>query len=353
MGSSRRFQVESGPPNGWVFALRGNLTWDFFVYKPFDPTGWHYCDSVPETVEAGGALCFGGIQVDESETTGTGYLYALSGKEDENGRARFFRYSFDLPGPGTDGTWCSLPPLPAPLDQGAALTWVQLPDDLTAAGNVMALCGGGSRNIYKYDASRDIWEWQAAADEGYEVQGGGAMAGGPGGTTVWCFPGGEEQQNWWLYDIIADTFHYYKGEEDLDRTPQPQNPGTAMAFDGTDTLYAEFGGTEFWRFYPGAGDGDGGEGGQSGNLKTPARLSVAVVPGHQLFRFRIKAEEPSPVTLRLFDPAGRLVDVKRCDVTSSAETELVWDYRDAASGVYYYTAESNSASVRGKLTVVK
>lgn len=68
-------------PNGWVFALRGNESSDFLIYSP-SYNVWNYTSEVPEEVEAGGALCYGG----EKTINGIrcAVLYAFTGKEHQD-----------------------------------------------------------------------------------------------------------------------------------------------------------------------------------------------------------------------------------------------------------------------------
>ncbi len=332
------------PENGWLFALKGNRTQEFYIYRP-GYNSWQRLEDIPAPVYDGGALCFGGYHMESGLSYA--YIYALVG----GGSSRFFRYRFPVvptraPQPSA---WKELSSavMGNPVKGGGALAWCPMTGMGYSKGLVFAQRGDNTYILYKYDPVLDRSE--VAASVAYDISDGGAMTTKPGGDSVWCFRGSGGRQ-WWVYDARGGGIRYFTS--DAERTWWSyQYKGAALCHDGS-FVYAEIGhssGQIFKRFSL-SGAEEQGDGGQSGT--GGPQVSVFVSAGPSTHRFRIGAPFSGPVTLSVRDATGRVRASVRSTATSGA-TELVWNHDGVAPGVYFYAIEAAAARAAGKIVVAR
>jgi len=339
-----------GSADGWIYALKGNDTSEFYRYNPATNT-WLLEPPIPDNVTDGGALCFGGFHKRDGQLCAD--VYAFTGTE-IGGAGRFFRYSIPqvLTSSPLPGTWTELAAVNVSTTAfgvyaGASLAWYNTPS--TAYGTVYAFCAGGSGNLsnwlLKYDPVGDTWggELQFA----YYVLGGGAMSAGIG-DTLWCFRGGTGKM-WWLYDIGDHDTTYFTNTSD--RTWAAQKFGAAMCFNGSN-VYAEVGTDDgkFERFDSASDTSTGGGQGHAVGISCP--LSVTVRAGQNAHTFCVANAASGPVTLRVADASGRTVGSVRSRVLAQT-AELVWNSGAVNSGVYLYSVETPGARATGKLVIAR
>ncbi len=155
--------LDACPPNGWVFALRGNNTKEFWFFH--GTPGWQRAPDIPDSVVDGGALCYGGIQ----ELWGRSYyvIYAFSGQDYEVGGeplGRFWRYCFpriphEYEAP-LDGFWEDLTDIPGMTHRYfPALTWLPMNDpENYPMGLVVAMKNYQDKgHFHLYYPNRDEW----------------------------------------------------------------------------------------------------------------------------------------------------------------------------------------------------
>jgi len=336
------------PETGWLFALKGNYTREFWRYSP-NTNAWTQMEPLPVGVQVydGGALCFGGFHMDGG--LNYAYIYALIG----NGSPRFFRYKFPVSPTRapTLGTWTELPPFYMSLGVrgGGALAWCPMTGMGYAKGLVFAQYGDNSQGLYKYNpaiAPPGGWSFVCLVD--YAIGGGGAMTTEQGGDSVWVFPG-RSQRQWWVYDARTGIFRYFTS--DVEKTWwADQRDGAAICHDGS-YLYGELGynaaaTTTFKRFSL-SGAGEQGGGGQGGGFDQAPAVTVSC--GANEHRFRFGAPFSGSVTMVVYDATGRL----ETQVTGDASSGLTWGHNGAAPGVYFYSVETASARATGKVLVAR
>jgi hypothetical protein len=81
-------------------------------------------------------------------------------------------------------------------------------------------------------------------------------------------------------------------------------------------------------------------------------------PFNPMTRIRFDLARPGPVTLRIYDARGRLIDTLVRGPQDAGRHVVVWNGRDArrvsqASGVYFYTIRTHDEVLRGKMTLLK
>ena len=161
-------------------------------------------------------------------------------------------------------------------------------------------------------------------------------------------------KDWWRVDVFENSIAFHPYTRLPERTWMVQNHGSAIAY-CYPYVYGELGNHSqpYWDFrrFPDPGDASP-EGEQGSGTNSTARLGVTILSTPSAHRFCVRADKPGPVSLRLFDPSGKIVDVMRASAPSG-KAELVWNHKVAPSGVYLYMVESGAQSVSGKLTLVR
>jgi len=331
------------PEDGWLFALKGNNTREFWMYRP-GVNAWYRQEDIPASVGEGGALCFGGYHMEEG--LNRAWIYAFVG----GGSTEFYRYSFPVsptraPAPSR---WSQLSSLGYPVKAGGALAWCPMTGTAYAKGLVFGQRGDNTYGLYKYNPEPYPGTWSAAAQVDYRIGPGGAMASSPGRDSVWCLPGATQKQ-WWVYDARNGDTRYFTS--DAEKTYwQWQRAGAAMCHDGS-SVYAEIGYTSarvFKRFSLSGAQEQGGGQGSAADLTGPVTVSVG--PG--VHRFRFGAPIQGTVALSIRDAAGRTRAFIRTESGSGA-TELVWNHQSVAPGVYFYAVEAAGTRAAGKIVVAR
>lgn len=88
------------------------------------------------------------------------------------------------------------------------------------------------------------------------------------------------------------------------------------------------------------------------------RVSGAPNPFHGSTEIRFSLASPGPVSLRIYDAAGRLVRTLAAGPTTAGAHGVAWDGRndaglDVAAGVYSYRLEAGAQTSNGRLVLVK
>ncbi|NPV13856.1 T9SS type A sorting domain-containing protein [candidate division WOR-3 bacterium] len=351
------------PENGWVLCLRGNETREFWVFYPEDGA-WVQGPPVPETVEEGAALCFGGFQ----EIYGRSYavLYAFTGKEHEISpgyyRGHFFRYIFEIvpyinKGLGRNsapirGSWERLADIVGHVEEEAALAWVPMSPDSPIAypmGLVIGLKNNedGQGWIYHYDPVRNTW-WDVRPIVGYRrLYDGACMTAHYRDSTMFLEGGGTEYYN--FYDVIRGTIY------SATSTPQKVREGTALAglLPKNDTIYAEFG-RQLAPPAPGFSRHNSPpyqEGSQGTSTNLNAGINVVLQPHRTFHIFTVKCASGA-VRLLIMDITGRTVAYLSAECRNEV-VDIIWNHPIIPSGVYFWKVSSTSGVTNGKLVITK
>ena len=89
------------------------------------------------------------------------------------------------------------------------------------------------------------------------------------------------------------------------------------------------------------------------------RLAEAVPnPFNPVTRLDFETDRPGPVTLRIYDPAGRLVQTLVDETLPRGQHSVLWDGRNAhgqaaSAGLYLYRLETAHASLTRRMTLLK
>lgn len=177
-----------------IYALRGGNTSDFWKYDTVANT-WTALRSIAQPVatalvKAGGAL-----------TTDGTYVYALIG----NGKNKFYRYD------PVANAWAARPNAPWGAKTGAALTYVN--------GVVYGLAGGGSNHFSKYVIATN--KWTNVKNTPANIGDGGALT--TDGTAIWALRGNNGKP-FYRYNIASNTWTA------LSNTNGVVNAGGALAW---------------------------------------------------------------------------------------------------------------------------
>jgi hypothetical protein len=350
------------PPNGWVFAFRGNNTQEFWVYGPGSNT-WQRGPDVPEPVIDGGCLCYGGLQFIDGVDQHV--LYAFTGQHDDNAgywQGHFFRYTFPDPGvlkgpnPALLGEWRQLAKILGKVStRHPALTWVPMddPSGLYPMGVVVAMKNDLDHPphgvIYHYYPDQDTWrEIRYIPDptnpqEYARLDDGACMTSHFRDRTMFLF-GESYPRHYAFYDVATHSITI------LASTPHEVTKGaaiTALHWEGE--AYVEFGGgglPYFSRWVPPP------EEGEQGTITNPSsQLKVAVYPSQVSHIFSVRCEA-GPVRLSVMDVTGRRV----CSSAKECRGEMVditWIHPTIANGVYFWSISTKSGGTNGKLVITK
>ncbi len=330
--------------SGRIFAFTGNNRNLFWFYSPPE-NRWFSRPTVPgpDSVGAGGALCYGGIQdIGEDECA---VFYALVGGSSDG----FYRYSYPMQG-ASNGTWDQLADLydDQEVNAGGALAWVPRTDstDVYPMGQVFALAGFADLPNYLYSYNPATNAWRIEYDFGYDlaVDSGAAMSPGGGGYDVRFFLGGHSRA-FLVWDPASRTMKHSHS------THYQQNAGAALCeAEASHSCHAVFGEDNCPYFQRHNGlDSLVEDGGQSRLSAIAERVSVKVRSASGEHRFSVSCA-PGAVCLKVVDAVGR-VAAKVGAEAGNAGAELAWRHGSARPGVYFYTVVAQSGSGSGKLVV--
>jgi hypothetical protein len=199
-----------------IYAMRGGWSADFWRYD-ISSNRWNTLSGTPDKVHEGGALTYVGGKINA--------VYALGG----GGSASFWRYDI------SSDSWNTLKETSEKVNAGGALAY-------TGEDSIYAMSGGETPNFWRYDISSDIWNTMSEMPD--KVRGGGALTYAGGSiNSVYAFPGGGST-NFLVYNIAKD---YWSTQPSP--TPDGQNNGAALAYDGSFSIYALQGLSHvFWRY---------------------------------------------------------------------------------------------------------
>lgn len=357
------------PENGWVFVLQGDDTRNFWVFYPETGT-WEAAPSVPEEVEDGGKICYGGIHFIGPGAHPFALLYVFTGNWHENGPyylSHFYRYIFVVGDPSpprkgdslsvspAEGRWERLADMPGRAREEAGFTWVPMsPEGHTPypMGLVVVLKNTEDNSFgyfLCYDPLTDCWLTNIGSPEIPTLKDGTCMTAHFRDSTVLVEGTTSANPPWYYgyYDIINNTVYRTHS------TPQPPHAGSAIAamIPNTDGIaYAEFGKDNFGYLYallpPPYQEGSQGIG---ANLASGVKVKVNQNRGSHLFSVKCT---PGVVKLSIMDVAGRRLTSITADC-QKGKIDIAWDHPTIQSGVYLWTISTSSGGTNGKLVITK
>ena len=198
--ANRIFAFQGGSANFWAYGVPAN--------------SWTSATTAPNTVGAGGALAYDGVQ----------YIYAFRGA---NSRT-FWRYDI------INNTWLARANTPAggAVGGGGALAY-------DGSQYVYAFRGNASTTFWRYDTSSNTWATMAPAP--IAVAAGGALA-YDGLRYIYAFRGGN-RTDFWRYDTALNSWAARA------TAPGRVGAGGSLAYDGSQYIYAFQGNNRaFWRY---------------------------------------------------------------------------------------------------------
>lgn len=222
--------------NGYVYALKGNKTCDFFAYDPLRDS-WLTLPSVP-TAPSGKPVGNGGTLI----TDGNRYIYATKG----NNTTNFYR--FDI----VTNTWTTLDSVPLGLSRKKVKGGTSAAFVAGADGDYVYLLKGYKNEFYRYRIADDSWQTldpaPATASDKYDK---GSFIVTDGSATIYCHQA--KLHKFYAFDIATQRWR----TTPLDSMPIVNGRGKAKkSKDGaaavwsTGFICALKGGNtnEFWRY---------------------------------------------------------------------------------------------------------
>jgi hypothetical protein len=405
-GGALAYATQTGNDSGFVFAFKGNNTYEFYRYNVVNE-GWLTRDSIPaynrnmkkKAVKKGSSLVMGG----------NGRLYATKG----NNTYDYWEYA---PGSGgLAGVWtqkADVPPGTKAMREGAGAVAVQ------SAGldtnYIYLLKGSGTYEFYRYSVEGNTWATLASAPagaSGKSFKNGSALT-YDGGDTIFCVKGSYNEffaysisgRNWttretlpriappgsrktkvkdgsglaydrrviyalkggntnefWTYDCNAR--HWYVAD------PMPTfskkvkgggaltfGSGRCWAFRGNNTL-------EFWQYKSPLGDlmplaqSPQGEGAQSSSATRSLQFALSVSPNPFTASLPLSISYslpiPGEVSLKLYDVTGKLVTTLASGhhPAGSYSYSLLTTHYSLVSGIYLLKYEAAGERTTQKLIV--
>ena len=198
--ANRIFAFQGGSASFWAYGIPAN--------------SWTSVNTAPNTVGAGGALAYDGVQ----------YIYAFRGA---NSRT-FWRYDI------TNNTWLARANTPAggAVGAGGALAY-------DGVQYIYAFRGNASTTFWRYDTSSNTWATMAPAP--LAVAAGGTLA-YDGLRYIYAFRG-SNRTDFWRYDTALNSWAARA------TAPGRVGAGGSLAYDGSQYAYAFQGNNRaFWRY---------------------------------------------------------------------------------------------------------
>lgn len=193
-----------------IYVLRGNNSREFGYYS-ISADSWFSLTSTPQSVQQGGALVYGGGN----------YLYALRGRFSDT----FWRYDI------LNDTWASMANTPWFVLAGGELVWT--------GGNEIFAFQGLFNNFWSYSISSNSWA-NKASSPGWTSYGSDLVY--TGGNSIYAFSG-LNQRNFWRYNISSDSW------SGLADAPGNVSDGGGLAYFSGSYIYALGGNSDaFWRY---------------------------------------------------------------------------------------------------------
>lgn len=343
------------PPNGWVFALHGDETNEFWVFLPSKGT-WLRGPDMPEAVVDGGALCYGGIHTISGIKKAI--LYALTGQE-TGSEGHFYRYIFDVvpyKGNGSDdaslgGHWEPLRNVPGTVGDEASITWVPMsaPTSPYPMGLVVVLKNTEDNVGYfwHYDPATNNWLY-VGSPELPKLKCGTRVTAHYKDSVMFLENSRQTDRGYGFYKVldprslVRQTSTPYKITKGSGITAFiPNSDGVAYALFPAQA----FGG--FCRWLPPPYS----EGGQGVKAPLSPSVSVTIQPGRNYHRFFVKSRSKM-VTLLVADITGRR-QALISGICQNGETELVWHHPQARTGLYFYQVSTGTEVADGKLLIAR
>ncbi len=318
-----------------VYAFKGNNTPEFWAYDPIANT-WGEGPVVPGVKKVKGGAGMVGVP-------SRNQVYALKG----NNTSEFLCYDI------ASAAWLTRQPIgnmPPPgkaraVKDGGSLTLaVENGDSL-----IFAFKGGGTREFWRYSISGDSWHYVDSMPYGptkkTKVKDGAALAWN-GTDRIYAIKGGKTAEFWaYQLGVPADTWFALAG---IGGTKLLAT-GAALSFGGGLCYALKGGGTrEFWRFYGSSSSGVA----ESPLPAVPLHLALTIAPnpfcGSTSVSYALAHD--GYVSLRLFDIAGRRVS------TLVTGHHRAGDYRLSLSpglvpGVYVLKLETRDGGLTKKLVI--
>jgi len=319
--------VEAGDVK--LYATKGNGTYDFWKYDPDKPWGtrWSQMMDVPlgaKKVKEG----VGSVAVNDG---GVDYVYLLKGS------ATFEFYRYDVAGNVWD---TSLPPAPGgtsgkPFKNGSSLTY--------DGGDTIYALKGSYNEFFAYSVSGKIWTTKDplplvnALGKKKKVKDGSGSA--AFGGSVYALKGGNTNE---FYQYKFNDHKWYTGPEMPTLTKRVKGGGALKAMPETGVLYAFRGnGTmELWKYAQTFGLPMSVAKENTGAMANPAaigaqfNLRIAPNPFTSSAAISYTLPRTGNVSLKLFDVAGKLVTTLAQGYTRAGSYTTSINAARLASGIY-------------------
>jgi len=342
--------------NRYVYMTKGNNTREFYRFDS-DSTRWQTLESIPAGLR--GRRIKGGNDLAYVPRPGGDQLYLLKGYDTE-----FYKYDVNT------GKWTTLDPAPfsgkPKYVEGSFLVY---DGDRTIYCHQAKYVRGMNHPMFKYDVVRDSWSVDTLAGmpvlgkQGGRIKsrkskdgGCGAWFGGnlyalKGAATGQFFSYEPAKDSWTELDTMpawgnAQKKRYVKNGADI------ANAGNAFyALKGNKTR-------ELWRYVVPTRDAlRPTPYARSGVMASPSSISelrFAIAPNPTAGGFttlRYSLPKPGPVTLTVFDVAGR--SVFRQSAICNLQSSMALDLRGLSAGVYLVRLDAGGQSASRKLIVQK
>jgi hypothetical protein len=336
--------------DGKVYATKGNGTYDWWQYDPLKPWGmrWEQKTDVPVSFRA----CREGVSSVAVQDGGASYIYLLKG----SGTFEFYRYNV-----AADAweTMNSAPPGAStkPYKKGSCLTY---------DGTDSIYCLKGSYNEFSvYSVAGRTWQTRDTLPKGYfrKKAGDGASMAFAGGM-VYALKGNNSDEMW-LYPTWAHVWS--QGTSMTAGLKRVKGGGALIAVPDVFSLFAFRGNNtwEFWKYGPISADGlqlaaDGRQKSVLGNSSFVSRhSSLSVIPNpftsslNPLISYSLPVS--GNVSLKLFDISGKLVSALASGYhpAGSYSSQLTANspQQRLAAGIYVLRLDTDSYSATEKLII--
>ncbi len=337
--------------DGKLYATKGNNSLDFWQYDPGKPDGSHWTEMVNE-VPAGSKNCKQGTSMASATIDGANYIYFLKG----SGTYEFYRYDVAA------GTWdLTLPTAPRgasgkPYKNGSSIAY--------DGGDTIYCLKGTCNEFFGYSISNQNWvtldtlpKKAPPGTKKTKVKDGSQIA--VAGRTVYALKGNNTNE-FWTYPCDS---HCWSHGTDMPAFAKKVRGGGALvaAPDGHD-LYAFRGNNtlEFWKYTTGSFDMllAGNQTpkdvmGQSAVRTSQFALNIAPNPFAGAAHINYSVPKAGDVSLRLYDVTGELVTtlVSGYHPAGSYSHSLLTTHYSLARGIYLLKYEAAGERTTQKLII--